>query len=212
MRAPSVPVIAGLALVGALGGTAGLAGCHRREVSGNTSAQELPIDYATLPAFELTERSGRVVRSEDLKGTVWVAGFIFTRCHQTCPMVTGRMAELRAKLPESARLVTITVDPRYDRPKVLEQYAKNYSPSASDGWWFVTGEPESIVRLVRDGFKLPIAELRSSHRPIEEEMTHTSRLALVDQEGRIRGYFEVSDSAAIDLLARRVKSLLRERP
>src|SRR5688500_4799185 len=57
----------------------------------------------TLPKFELTERSGEPFGSEQLRGKVWIADFIFTRCGGTCPRMTAEMAALQQKLRADPR-------------------------------------------------------------------------------------------------------------
>src|SRR5947209_3924741 len=51
-----------------------------------------------LPDFALTERSGRTVRRDDLKGKVWIASFFFTGCGGKCPTTIGNMRRLQDRL------------------------------------------------------------------------------------------------------------------
>src|SRR2546421_6448448 len=77
---------------------------------------------AQLPEFTLTNQDGRAVSLADLRGQVWLADIIFTKCAGPCPKMTQRMSELQAVLP--ARLVTLTTDPEYDRPEVLKKFGE----------------------------------------------------------------------------------------
>ena len=52
------------------------------------------INYS-VGDFTLTDRSGREVTAADLRGKVWIASFIFTRCSGPCPQVTAAMADLQ---------------------------------------------------------------------------------------------------------------------
>ena len=87
--------------------------------TGRPSDLEIPA-----PAFQMTERSGKPVALDDLKGKVWVASFVFTRCSGPCPQVSATMARLQKELnlKETAdlRLVTFTVDPDRDTPNESE--------------------------------------------------------------------------------------------
>jgi protein SCO1/2 len=71
-----------------------------------------------LPNFALTNQSGHVIRAEDLRGRSAVISFLFTNCHDTCPVVTARLAQAQAdtgrSLSSSVRFVSITVDPTTD--------------------------------------------------------------------------------------------------
>ena len=84
--------------------------------------------YGTAPRFSLTERSGKPVASADLRGKVWIADFIYTRCDDTCPLQSSVMARLQSEFQADAdlRLVSITVDPLTDSPEVLSQYADQH--------------------------------------------------------------------------------------
>lgn len=169
------------------------------------TAVPLQGDFGKVPNAELIERSGTTVHLKDLEGKVWVAGFIFTRCHETCPMVSGVMARLRSELPEDVQLVTITVDPRYDTPDVLREYARNYD--AKENWWFLTGSRDSVYELIQNGFKLGVAENPDPEKLPGERISHSTRLVVVDQEGHIRGYYDSTDSGLMSALVKRAKEL-----
>lgn len=144
----------------------------------------------TVPAFALTERSGRPVRSDDLQGSVWIADFVFTRCPDFCPLLTTRMAELQRSLRpgDDLRLVSVSVDPVHDTPDVLRDYAAR--AGAGDAWLFLTGPRDAVARLVHDGFKLAFADDGPPAQPI----THSDRFVLVDRSLRIRGYYLATDA------------------
>src|SRR5829696_4680762 len=84
--------------------------------------------YYPVPDFSLTERSGRTVTRDDLRGKVWVASFVFTRCTSHCPQVTRTVARLQEELGldrrDKLRLGTCTVDPERDQPDDLRLYAE----------------------------------------------------------------------------------------
>jgi cytochrome oxidase Cu insertion factor (SCO1/SenC/PrrC family) len=138
--------------------------------------------------FSLTERGGKAVTPKDLAGKVWVAGFVFTRCTGPCPQVSGTMGRLQAEFAAEPdfRLVTFTVDPEHDDPKELARYAEKFRADA-DRWLFLTGKEAEVARVLRDGFK--VAAVKVPEAKAGEEVDHSTKLAVVDREGRIRGYF-----------------------
>jgi protoheme IX farnesyltransferase len=143
-----------------------------------------------VPDFKLTERSGKTVTGDDLKGKVWVASFVFVRCPGPCPQVTATMARLQKELDlptnPDLRLVTFTVDPERDNPKELTEYANRYQAD-HERWLFLTGKSESELHtLITDGFK--ILAKRSANP--DEVFDHSTRLVLVDKAGNIRDYFD----------------------
>lgn len=179
-------------------------GCGR-DGDGGTGAGTLPV-LGAVTDFALTERSGRTVTRADLLGRTWIADFIFTRCAGPCPRLTARMARLQRELPpsDSLRLVSFTVDPAFDTPAVLSDYADRFRADPRR-WLFLTGSQEAVHGLVSGGFRLSIADAP----PGGTDVTHSSRFALVDRAGRIRGYYEGEDDAAVEKLKRDVPELLK---
>jgi cytochrome oxidase Cu insertion factor (SCO1/SenC/PrrC family) len=161
-----------------------LAGCHP-----SSSAPAPPeMDPLPLPDFTLTERGGRPMGKAELKGKVWVASFVFTRCNGPCPSVTATMARLQTELAGQPdfRLVTITVDPERDRRKDLDAYAERFRADPAR-WFFLTGDRDEIYRLLREGFKVPVEPASQAGG---DDIGHSTRLVLVDRKGRIRGYYQ----------------------
>ena len=187
------------------------------------SGPQLPV-YGVVPAFALMERSGQLVRLEDLHGKVWIASFIFTHCPDECPLMTAEMARLQADfaMASDLRLVSITVDPDRDTPAVLSDYAAHFQADPQR-WLFLTGEKRAIHQLAREGFRLGInapaetsqgafltpAQAWADHGRVSD-IGHSARFVLVDRQGRIRGYYDSRDDLALQRLRRHVQSLLRD--
>jgi protein SCO1/2 len=168
-----------------------------------------PPDFGALPSFALTDHHGDPVGTAQLAGAPLVADFIFTRCAGTCPAMTLRMAELDRRLPPPVNLLSVTVDPAHDDPPTLAAYAERFD--ASSRWRFATGPREEILALARDGFRLavdpdPPAGMASAEEPI----LHSTRFALVDGAGHIRGYYDAFDAQAIRRLEKDLAAVLRE--
>ena len=161
--------------------------------------EPLPV-YGKLPAFSLVNRDGRTIHLEDLAGAPWVADFIFTRCPASCPMMSARMARLDRNLPRDldVLLVSISVDPAYDTPEVLERYSKKFQ--APERWLFLTGEREDVRRLSIEGFKLGLDMDPPPGVIGPEPILHSTRFVLVDGQGQIRGYYEAFDEASTEKL------------
>ncbi len=150
-----------------------------------------PDAYFPAPFFTLKERSGEDVTTADLRGKVWVACFIFTRCKMGCEEVTATMARLQADLhladADDLRLVTFTVDPERDTLDALNKYAEKVK-SHPTKWIYLTG-PEKLVRpLLIEGFK--VTANRKEGAKEGDEFLHTTKLYVVDKKGMIRGSFD----------------------
>ena len=165
------------------------------EIKKGPSALELPI-YGRVPGFKLAERSGRQITLRDLKGTPWIADFIFTRCAGICPMMTSTMNTLAHEMPE-ARFVSFSVDPEYDTPEILAGYAKSYE---ADGqrWMFLTGARDTLNDIT--------TELHMNK--IDEPMMHSASFVLIDKAGNVRGYYDSNEAEALQKLKRDYRLLL----
>jgi len=158
---------------------AALRGTHPALPQGQAARLERLI---RTPDFEFLTHDGRKLSRADLEGKIWVANFIFTRCTGPCPLLTSRMAELQQKLgrtsPEDVRLVSFTVDPAYDTPAVLKQYAQAIGADPAR-WVFLTGPAAQIESTIRKGFLQPLTTGDNG------EPVHSARFVLVDRGGWI---------------------------
>jgi cytochrome oxidase Cu insertion factor (SCO1/SenC/PrrC family) len=177
-------------------------------------SQALGLNLALpAPAFSLADQDGRPFASAQLAGKVWVADFIYTRCAASCPTLSAQLAALQKSLQgvPGVAFVSITVDPRHDRPAVLKRYARDFGADLSN-WSFLCGDPDATVALIRGGFKLPVQELQAPEpggRVVD--IPHSSSLALVDRHGLIRAYYEGIEQASWPKLEAGVRALLEER-
>ena len=148
-------------------------------------------DFGPVGDFSLTERDGRTVTNADLAGKVWIASFVFTRCTGPCPQVTGTVARLQDALRDESdvRLVTFTVDPEHDDPDELKKYADHFGADR-ERWLFLTGPEDGLHRLIRENFHLGVSRAAGEAAKPGQEVSHSTKLALVDRRGHVRGYFD----------------------
>lgn len=170
-------------------------------------------DLGQVPPFTLTERSGRTVTLDDLRGSDWIADFVFTRCAGICPLLSAAMGRLQQKLKvgeePNLRLVSFTVDPSFDTPEVLRVYAERQRANPQ-AWLFLTGPRQALYDLIKDGFRLSVAEEETPAADPTEMITHSDRFVLVDRAGRIRGYYHGSDEESLAQLLADLPRLRRE--
>ena len=163
--------------------------------------------YGAAPDFSLVERSGKPVSARDLRGRVWIADFIYTKCKDTCPLQSRAMATLQADLKgySDLRSVSITVDPLTDSAALLSRYADRYG-AHPERWLFLTGGLKDIRRIVQQGFRLSAAPV-DDNAP-DPVVFHSTRFVLVDRNGEIRGYYDSNDPQALKRLRENARSLL----
>jgi protein SCO1 len=181
----------------------------------------LPV-IGQIPDFHLTNQDNEPVSMSDLRGKVWVADIIFSRCPGPCRTITGLFEAMQPSLPadQSVRLVTLTSDPEYDTPKVLKKFAAQFNAD-SNRWWFLTGNKPEIRSLAVNDFKFVVVEKPPGDRTVPDDLfIHSTWFALVDQQGRVRGWldrdghehaiFESDDPQAQAQLQAAIKQLLRQ--
>ena len=132
----------------------------------NRSYQVSSDDY-DVPDVALLDAGGNAVSLRELvdSGDPIALNFIFTTCTTICPVMTVTFAQMQQMLGEDAdqvRLVSISIDPEYDRPEVLSAYAEQFD--AGDNWTFLTGSTNDIVAVLQ-GFESYTGS-KMSHRPV----------------------------------------------
>jgi len=153
----------------------------------------LPV-IGPVADFTLTNQNGRAFSLADLRGRVWVADIIFTRCPGPCLKMTRQMKELQEALPAAnpARLVTLTTDPAYDSPAILKTYAARFDADANR-WMFLTGPRSEIAKLASESLKLAALENPPDKRDSPQDLfTHTTIFVVVDKRAQLRGVFETT--------------------
>jgi protein SCO1/2 len=91
-----------------------------------------------------------------------VLQFIFTTCPSVCPMLSASLAGAQGEMGEGARLVSISIDPEYDTPARLREYARRYK--AGPRWWLLTGSRDDVA-AVQKAFGAWRAN-KMSHEPL----------------------------------------------
>ena len=136
-----------------------------------------------LPAASLVTQSGRPLTADDFRSHVTAMTFIFTRCPvpEFCPLMVKRFQQIQSQLASEpglrqVRLISVTLDPGFDTPPVLEAYAKAMRADP-ERWLFVTGRPDEISRLT-GAFAIHVERNGLL-------LDHTLATAVIDGDGRI---------------------------
>lgn len=157
---------------------------------------ETNMDESVKP-FEFTTESNDTLSNEDLNGEWWVADFVFTNCTTVCLPMTSNMSVLQTKMQEEdidAQLVSFSVDPDYDSPEVLTEYAADYDADL-DNWTFLTGyDFDTIKELSIKSFKSLLAEAP----PGDDQVTHGTSFFLVNPDGEVIKKYNGIDTKVMD--------------
>ena len=155
-----------------------------------------------LPMVSLTTSEGLPLTSADLRGQVTAITFIFTRCPvpDFCPLMMKRFQEVQRELESGrsphgsvrdVRLLSVTLDPAFDTPQVLQAYAasKGVNPAR---WQLATGTPEEIARLT-SAFAIHVERGGVL-------IDHTLATAVIGRDGRVVQIWRGNGWSAAELL------------
>ncbi|MBX3441355.1 MAG: DUF420 domain-containing protein [Planctomyces sp.] len=157
-------------------------------------------DAMRVGEFSLLDQEGRTVTLETLRGKPWLANFIFTRCALECPLLLRNTFELNKRLQDlDLRIVTITVDPKYDDVDRMKKQSKVFDVDP-DRWLFLTGPPDDVYDLIRKGFKQAAWENVGTDARPGMEFAHSRNMIHVNAEGEIVGKYDGHKQADIESL------------
>jgi protein SCO1/2 len=167
--------------------TQAIAGSVAKETPADASSE--PEIGASLPEVSLVNQDGKRINLQQYRGRALVVTFIYTRCPlpDYCTLMSNNFAEINRELNKSpelgtkAHLLSITLDPARDTPKVLRSYGaahtENYDNEKFAHWEFATGEPEDIRRAANF--------FGMTYKPEGDEIVHSLRTAVIDHEGKL---------------------------
>ncbi|MCK0160724.1 SCO family protein [Allomuricauda sp. F6463D] len=136
-----------------------------------------------VPNFSFYNQDSVLVTNKDYLGKVYVVDFFFTTCPTICPVMTKNLVELQNTFPnnDDFGVASFTINPRYDTPSVLTEYANKYGITDED-WNLLTGNQDEIYQLAQEGFYIFANEDEEAPGGFE----HSGMFALVDKNGYIR--------------------------
>jgi protein SCO1 len=162
---------------------------------------EPPLEPGDLvPDASFVDQDGQPLPIASLRGAPWAATFVYTRCPLPtyCPTLDRRFQEVQRAIARddrlrNARLVSISIDPGFDRPAVLEAHAARLDADARI-WRFVTGDVATVDRF---GERFGLTVSRGGGRP--EELVHSLRTVVVGRDGRVRRIYSGTEWTAAEL-------------
>ena len=153
----------------------------RAGASRSASSASVARAGTSRPTSRSPTRAARASSSADLRGHYALVDFVYTRCTGPCPILTSLQVELQRKLApalrEKVRFVSITLDPEFDTPKVLAEYARARGADLAT-WSFLTGPPAEVADVVK---RFGVGTLRAGNGQID----HVVATFLLDPQGRI---------------------------
>jgi len=175
--------------------------------------EKLPLDKdLTKKSYNLINQEGAEVKfPEIIRGSITVLGFIYTHCPDICPMTTHNMylteRELKKANINDVKFVALSFDPDRDSPEVLKKFAEVRELDLKN-WTLLTGEKSTVNDLLRrfDVKAIKTDENLDEDGILEYSMMHTDRIALIDENGRLRKNYKGS-TLNIEEIIKDIKTL-----
>jgi protein SCO1 len=165
-----------------------------------------PSPGTETPDFALVNQDGKKIGFKQYRGKALVLTFIYTRCPlpDYCPLMTKNFSDINRDLQgkpglrDKTRLLSVTVDPDYDKPKVLRDYGARVAGSDNEGfkrWEFATGSPEQI-KSVAQFFGLNYWKDDKD----KNQVIHGLRTAIITPDGKVAKVYRGNDWKPEDIV------------
>ncbi|MDQ1680011.1 MAG: hypothetical protein QOI42_870 [Frankiaceae bacterium] len=184
-------------------------------------------DLGTTPSYRLIDQNNRVVTSAQFAGKLQIVSFLFPFCTTYCPYTTHQLATLEQRLQKTGladrvQFVAFNLGPGDSTPADMAAYLQQYGVDPADARWsFLTGTPNAVAKVVREGFGVRYDRVNLSDEPagpdgvgavpvqpnalaeakhVDYDIVHNEVIDLVTPDGHIRGTFDgVADITGDDL-------------
>ena len=165
--------------------------------------------YHTIPNYSFVDQDSVEVTPKTFENKVYVADFFFGTCPTICPIMKQQMLRVYDRFganPEFG-IISHTIDPDHDTVAYLKDYSERIGIMDNKVWHFVTGKKDEIYELgTAAGYMVQVGEDESA----DGGYSHSGAFILVDKERRIRGFYDGTVPAKVDILMNDIDRLLKE--
>lgn len=158
--------------------------------------------------FEFLNQDSAWLSSDDITGKIWVAEYFFTTCGSICPKMNQQMKRVQANFKGDKEVVILsfTVTPEIDTVAQMKKHA-DFLGAQLPQWQLLTGDKAKLYRLARRSFFLLKPAEAANLGDAGNDFIHTNNFVLVDQQRRIRGYYDGTDAKEVDRMMRDIQRL-----
>jgi len=170
----------------------------------DTTVQHI-TKYHAIADFSFTNQNGKTITQKDYEGKIYVADFFFTTCPTICPIMQDNMVEIQNafKTNPKVMLLSHTVMPQIDSVPVLKKYALEKGVIDTK-WNLVTGDKKDIFYIARKSY----LAVKTDTAGELYDMVHTENFILVDEQRRVRGFYDGTKKEDIKRLIEDIHFLL----
>jgi len=164
-----------------------------------------------IGSFSFTDQLNQSYGLKDVQGKVFVAEYFFTNCGTICPKMTAQMERVQQRFNgnNEFKILSFTVDPINDTVARMAEYAKLHKAN-NNQWHFLTGPQAELYRIARRYFFILKPAEAQNQGDVGSDFIHTNNFVLVDQQQRIRGYYDGTSEKEVDQMMTDIERLLEK--
>jgi protein SCO1 len=164
--------------------------------------------YHQIPPFRFLNQDSTWVSEKDMSGKIYVADFFFTSCPTICPKMKTQLLRIyeRYASNDQIRILSHSIDPTFDTPIVLKQYAERLQVKAPR-WNMLTGDKAAIYKLGEKSYMVTAQEDKNE----AGGFVHSGAFILVDKNRHVRGIYDGTQETEVNHLIEDIEILLQEK-
>ena len=164
--------------------------------------------YHQIPPFRFLNQDSTWVSEKDMAGKIYIADFFFTSCPTICPKMKTQLLRIyeRYAANDRIRILSHSIDPVFDTPSVLKQYAERLQVKAPR-WNMLTGDKAAIYKLGEKSYMVTAQEDKNE----AGGFVHSGAFILVDKNRHVRGIYDGTQETEVNHLIEDIEILLQEK-
>jgi protein SCO1/2 len=162
--------------------------------------------YHQIPPFRFLNQDSIWVSEKDMEGKIYIADFFFTTCPTICPKMKTQLLRIyeRYATNDQIRILSHSIDPDFDKPYILRQYASRLDVKAPR-WNMLTGDKKAIYTLGEKSYMVTAQEDKNE----VGGFVHSGAFILVDKQRHIRGIYDGTKEEEVNHLIEDIEILLK---
>ena len=167
---------------------------------------KLPVLGRVTKEFHFRNQDNQEVTLEIFRDKIYVTDFFFTTCPSICPIMKRQMTRVYDEFKDNPEVLLFshTIDPEHDTVEVLKNFAAGLGVETAK-WQMVTGDQDEIFAMAKHYM---LGAMKNDEVP--GGYIHSGSFVLVDKDRNIRGYYNGTETEAVDKLISDLKELIGE--
>jgi protein SCO1/2 len=164
-----------------------------------------------ISEFSFTNQDGKTITNADIADKIVVVEYFFATCKGICPKMNENLAKVYKvfKGNKNVMFLSHTVDPKKDTVAALKAYSLHFDADPLQ-WMFLTGDKQKLYDMARYSYLIS-AEDDTTGVSIDKDFIHDNHYILVDNHGRIRGFYDGLEDEGVKKIVSDIKTLIEEK-